>query len=73
MLLISQRVDLTSRKANRIGQPFARVEMTNDPGATTSGLKRPKSSSPTPTLPRLENDATSLSLSVAAKNWSKHW
>ena len=42
-----------------------RVETTNVPGATTSGLNRPKSPSvPMPTLPRLENEATSLSLSV---------
>ena len=48
-----------------------RVETTNVPGATTSGLKRPKSPSvPMPTLPRLENDATSLSLSVKpTNNW----
>ena len=46
-----------------------RVETTNVPGANTSGLKRPKSPSvPMPTLPRLENEATSLSLSVKPRN-----
>src|SRR6266496_3056863 len=40
---------------------LARVETTNVPGATTSGLKRPDlPSRPRPTLPTLENEGTSL-------------
>ena len=46
-----------------------RVETTKVPGATRSGLNRPNSPSvPMPTLPRLENAATSLSLSVKPRN-----
>ena len=47
----------------------ARSEITIVPGATTSGLNRPKSpSTPMPTLPRLEKAATWLLLSVLPRN-----
>src|SRR6266700_47883 len=62
---------LTSGAVLTVGsfQSFERVETTKVPGATTSGLKRPFGPScPTPTLPRLENAATSLALSVLPKN-----
>src|SRR5262245_41870011 len=46
-------------------QWLERVETTNVPGATTSGLNRPPiPSSPSPTLPTLENGAISLFVSV---------
>jgi hypothetical protein len=49
----------TSSKAVGSVQSLERAEMMNDPGATTSGLKRPKvPSRPGPTLPRLENEVT---------------
>src|SRR6266545_353758 len=46
---------------------FALVETTNVPGATTSGLNRPDlPSRPRPTLPTLENAATSLFVLVSS-------
>ena len=50
-------------------QRLDRVEMSIVPGATTSGLKRPEGpSTPMPTLPREENSATWVLLSVKPLN-----
>ena len=51
--------------------PAARVDAKKEPGATTSGLNRPPSpSTPMPTLPRAEYEATCDELSVLGKKSS---